>query len=133
MASGWAIPTTHRPRRGWRRCIPMADTGSVKAESAAEAPSSAFTDPRPSRFFAHVEMSRQRLENHPGHADQSSHGRKKKGGGGQTPPDKAASGTGGVRDAIGGATTTDELNAAAAAEAKRLTGRDIAFDMTGSD
>lgn len=33
---------------------------------------------RPS-FFDHVSMSRTRLLNHPGHADQSSHGRKKKG------------------------------------------------------
>ena len=36
-----------------------------------------FTDLRLSRFFAIVELSRQRLENHPGHADQSSHGRKR--------------------------------------------------------
>lgn len=54
--------------------------------------------------------------NHPGHGDQKSHGRK-----------------GGVRDALNDAKSTDELNAAASAEAKRITGRDIEFDMAGSD
>jgi hypothetical protein len=60
------------------------------------------------------------LRHLPGKHDQSSHG---KGGGG----------AGGIRDALAGAQSTDELNAAAAAEFKRITGRDIAVDMTGSD
>lgn len=59
--------------------------------------------------------------NHPGHADQKSHGRKKAGGSGE------------VRDALAGAESINEINAAAMAEAKRITGRHIAFDMTGSD
>lgn len=67
-------------------------------------------------FFARVETSRQRLRNHPGH-DQKSHGRK----------------GGGVRESLAGAKTSDELNAAATAEAKRITGRDIPFDMAGVD
>ena len=67
-------------------------------------------------LFAYVALSRERLLNHPGHADQKSHGRK-----------------GGVRSALAGAKSIEELNAAAAAEAKRLTGRDIEFDMTRSD
>lgn len=40
---------------------------------------------------------------------------------------------GGVRDSLANAKTIGELNDAVAAEAKRITGRDIAVDMTGSD
>ncbi|MGE5828099.1 MAG: hypothetical protein ACM30G_06990 [Micromonosporaceae bacterium] len=43
------------------------------------------------------------------------------------------SSTGGVRDSLAGAKTIDDLNAAAMSEARRITGRDIPFDMTGSD
>lgn len=51
------------------------------------------------------------------------HGRFASGGGGGS----------GVRKSLSGAASTAELNDAAAAEAKRITGRDIPFDMTGSD
>lgn len=56
--------------------------------------------------------------NHPGHPDQKSHGRH---------------GGGGVRDSLAGAGSIEELNAAATAEARRITGRDIPVDMTGAD
>jgi hypothetical protein len=57
------------------------------------------------------------------------HGRFGEGEGGA-----AAAGSGsGVRDSLRQATTTDELNAAASDEARRITGRDIPFDMAGSD
>ena len=39
----------------------------------------------------------------------------------------------GVREELVGASTIEEINTAASAEAKRITGRDIPFDMTGSD
>ena len=61
------------------------------------------------------------LLNHPGHADQKSHGRKKSGGDHE------------VRDALAGAGTIGAISRAAAAEAKRITGRDILFEMDGSD
>jgi hypothetical protein len=38
-----------------------------------------------------------------------------------------------VRASLAQASTTAELNAAASAEAKRITGRDVKFDMAGSD
>jgi hypothetical protein len=57
--------------------------------------------------------------NHPGH-DQKSHGRK--GGAGET-----------VRDSLAKAKDTKAIAAAASAEAKRITGRDIPFDMEGAD
>lgn len=60
--------------------------------------------------------TRERITNHPGHANQKSHGRK-----------------GGVRDALARARTDDEVSDAAEAEAKRITGRDIRFDFAGSD
>lgn len=41
--------------------------------------------------------------------------------------------TGGVRDSLANAKTTQEIGAAASAEAKRITGRDIPFDFTGAD
>lgn len=62
-----------------------------------------------------------RLLNHPGHSSQKSHGR----GGG--------TGQNGVRDALADAKTTGAIGAAASAEAKRITGRDIEFDLAGSD
>ena len=46
---------------------------------------------------------------------------------------KFSSGSGGVREELSGATTAQEVSAAAAAEAKRITGRDIEFDFAGSD
>lgn len=46
---------------------------------------------------------------------------------------KFASGGGGVRDALAGHATAEEVGAAAQAEAKRITGRDIEFDLAGSD
>jgi len=42
-------------------------------------------------------------------------------------------GGGGVRDSLASAKSIGELNAAASAEARRITGRDIPFDMAGSD
>lgn len=54
--------------------------------------------------------------NHPGHSSQKSHGRK-----------------GGVREGLARARSVDELNVAAMAEIKRITGRDIPVDMTGVD
>lgn len=62
---------------------------------------------RPSSLVAHL----------PGKHDQSTHGK----------------GGGGVRESLAGAGTIGEINAAASAEAKRITGRDIPFDMAGSD
>ena len=53
----------------------------------------------------------------PGKHDQSSHGR----------------GGGTVRPSLAEATTSEQVGVAAAAEAKAITGRDIAFDMAGSD
>lgn len=41
--------------------------------------------------------------------------------------------SGGVRDALAKAGTAEEVGAAASAEAKRITGRVIPFDMAGSD
>lgn len=41
--------------------------------------------------------------------------------------------TGGVRQSLADAKTTTAISAAAYAEAKRITGRGIAFDLTGSD
>ena len=52
------------------------------------------------------------LRHLPGKHDQSTHGH----------------GGGGVRDSLAGAGTTQEIGAAASAEAKRITGRDIPFD-----
>lgn len=43
------------------------------------------------------------------------------------------SGGGGVRDSLAKAETISGIGAAAEAEAKRLTGRDVPFDMAGSD
>lgn len=94
----------------------MAATGTAKAEPVVGARSSPFTDLRPSRFFGHVQASRDRILNHKGHADQKSHGRKS-----------------GVRAALKRASTIEELNTAAAGEAKRITGRDIEFDLAGQD
>jgi hypothetical protein len=62
---------------------------------------------------------RETVVNHPGHASQQSHGRKR------------TSGKGTVRDTLAGAESIGQINAAAAAEAKRITGRDIAFDLDG--
>lgn len=42
-------------------------------------------------------------------------------------------GKGGVRQSLADASTTAEVSAAASAEAKRITGRDIQFSMEGSD
>lgn len=61
-----------------------------------------------------------KYRNHPGH-DQKSHGRK--GGGGRET----------VRDSLTKAKDTKAIGAAAEAEAKRITGRDISFDFDGSD
>lgn len=44
-----------------------------------------------------------------------------------------SSGGGGVRDSLANAKSIGELNDAIAGEAKNITGRDIAVDMTGSD
>jgi hypothetical protein len=57
---------------------------------------------------------------HPGH-DQKSHGRKGSGGGAT------------VRDSLANAKDVKAIGAAARAEAKRITGRDIEFDFEGSD
>jgi len=46
---------------------------------------------------------------------------------------KFAAGGGGVRQSLKDATTIDAIAAAAATEARSLTGRDVPFDMTGSD
>lgn len=43
------------------------------------------------------------------------------------------SGSGGVRDALSAASTAREVGAAASAEAKRITGRDIPFSLEGMD
>lgn len=65
-------------------------------------------------FFDRLNQSRERILNHPGHADQKSHGR-----------------GGGVRPALSGHGTAGEVSAAAAAEAKRITGRDVEFALEG--
>lgn len=54
---------------------------------------------------------------HPGHPDQSVHGRRR----------------GGIRKALANAADIDQLATAASREAKRITGRDITFDFTGTD
>jgi hypothetical protein len=41
--------------------------------------------------------------------------------------------TGGVREALSGHSTAEEVSAAATAEAKRITGRTVTFDLAGSD
>lgn len=69
-----------------------------------------------SRLRLVASRTRQILD-HPGHSSQKSHGRR----------------DGGVREALAGAKSIDELNAAAGAEAKRIAGRDIEFDLAGSD
>jgi hypothetical protein len=66
------------------------------------------------------------------------HGRFAEGGGTSEPSGGGggkASGTGGhgVRGALSGHETAEAVGAAAAAEAKAITGRDIEFDMAGSD
>lgn len=58
--------------------------------------------------------------NHPGHADQKSHGRKGSGGGDS------------VRDSLARAKDNAAIGAAASAEAKRITGRDIPFSFEGT-
>jgi len=65
------------------------------------------------------------IVNHPGHSSQKSHGRK---GG-----DSGKTGGAGVREALAGHGTAEGVSAAAMAEAKRITGRDIEFDLAGSD
>lgn len=57
--------------------------------------------------------------NHPGHADQSSHGRKGR--------------SAGVRGALSGHETAEQVSSAAGAEAKRITGRDVEFALGGMD
>lgn len=59
--------------------------------------------------YGHEVLAQLAVINHPGHADQSSHGRK----------------GGGVRDALANAKDIGELNAVARGELKRITGRDI--------
>jgi len=46
---------------------------------------------------------------------------------------KFASGPGVVRSSLTEAKTISQINAAASTEARRITGRNIHFDMTGSD
>lgn len=60
---------------------------------------------------------------HPGHADQSVHGRKR----GAGDPDS------GVRESLAEAKTIGQVNSAVATEAKRITGRNVAVDFAGSD
>ena len=74
--------------------------------------------PRSSVFFTRVARSRQRLLDRTYKRDKDG---------------KFASGGGGVRDSLARATTIGELNAATAAEAKRITGRDTHVDMAGAD
>ena len=42
-------------------------------------------------------------------------------------------GSGGVRESLKSAATPSEVSSAASAEAKRITGRDVSFDMAGAD
>lgn len=78
-----------------------------------------------SRFAAEVEASRARIHTATLHARQ--YKRDKDGQFAST------TGGGGVRDALAGHETAEAVGGAAEAEAKRITGRDIEFDLAGSD
>lgn len=68
------------------------------------------------RFFGYLRLSRQRILGREYHRDKDG---------------KFASGGGAVRDALAGATSVRQLNAAAIDEARRITGRDIHIEMSG--
>lgn len=97
-----------KPRR-W------VDDLDIPVEVTKEGESPVTKEPRSHWHRADCAVCAQR--HLPGKHDQSTHGR----------------GKGGVRRTLASAKTTEEVSSAATAEAKRITGRDIHFDMAGSD